>query len=118
MSDYFGWESLSEGATARYLYDFGDDWRHLVALEDVLPRGAVKYPRCVAGARACPPEDCGGVHGFAEFLEAIADPRHPEHAELLRWVGGRYAPEAFNPAGVKFSDPKRRWKRAFGPAAD
>ena len=118
LSDCFGWESLPEGASAHYLYDFGDSWRHLVALEDVLPRGAVKSPRCIAGARACPPEDCGGVNGFAEFLEAIADAGHPEHAELLRWVGGSYAPEAFNPAGVKFSDPKRRWKRAFGPAAD
>ncbi len=118
LSDYFGWESLSEGATAHYLYDFGDSWRHLVTLEDVLPRGSAKYPRCVAGARACPPEDCGGVHGLAEFLEAIDDPHHPEHAELLRWVGGRYSPEAFNPAAVKFSDSKRRWKRAFGPDAD
>ena len=104
LSDCFGWESLPEGASAHYLYDFGDSWRHLVALEDVLPRGALKSPRCIAGARACPPEDCGGVNGFTEFLEAIADAGHPEHAELLRWVGGSYAPEAFDPAGVKFSE--------------
>jgi Plasmid pRiA4b ORF-3-like protein len=118
LSAYFGWEALSESASADYLYDFGDSWRHVVALEAVLPRGTTKSPRCLAGARACPPEDCGGLNGFAEFLEAIADAGHPEHAELLRWVGGSYAPEAFDPTGVKFSDPKRRWKRAFGPAPD
>jgi hypothetical protein len=118
LSDYFGWKPPSEGACAQYLYDFGDRWRNLVALEEMLPRGSVKYPRCVAGARACPPEDCGGIHGFAEFLEAMTDATHPEDAGLLRWAGGRYAPEAFDPAAVKFSDPKRRWKRAFGPDPD
>jgi len=73
----------------------------------------VKYPRCVSGARRCPPEDCGGVHGYAEFLETIADPRHPEHESTLRWAGGRYDPDEFDPTAVKFDDPRKRWRKAF-----
>lgn len=55
VSDYFSWEAVAKGLPARYVYDFGDDWHHLVILEDVVPRGARRYPRCVAGAGACPP---------------------------------------------------------------
>jgi len=75
-----------------------------------------RYPRCLAGARAWPPEDCGGAHGFAEFLQAIADPTHSGHQESLIWVGGRYDPDGFNAAEVAFDDPKKRWKRAFRDA--
>ena len=72
-----------------------------------------KYPRCTAGEGRCPPEDCGGVHGYAEFLQVIADPDHEEHESTLRWAGGQFDPEAFDPATVKFDDPKKRWKKAF-----
>ena len=72
-----------------------------------------KYPRCVAGEGRCPPEDCGGVHGYAEFLQVIADPDHEEHESTLRWAGGHFDPEAFDPAAVTFDDPKKRWKKAF-----
>lgn len=79
-----------------YEYDFGDSWTHEVLLEKVLPpEPGATYPRCTAGKRACPPEDCGGVWGYADFLEAIADPEHPEHEELLEWVGGEFDPEQF-----------------------
>jgi Plasmid pRiA4b ORF-3-like protein len=79
-----------------YEYDFGDSWTHQVLLEQVveLEPGAA-YPRCTAGKRACPPEDCGGVWGYASFLEAIADPAHPEHDEMLEWVGGAFDPARF-----------------------
>jgi hypothetical protein len=80
-----------------YEYDFGDSWTHEVLLEQVLtPEPEATYPRCTAGKRACPPEDCGGVWGYADFVEAIADPEHEQHEELLEWVGGEFDPEAFD----------------------
>jgi len=89
-----------------YTYDFGDDWCHdvvVVAVEDAV-EGAF-YPRCVAGARACPPEDVGGAPGYAVFLDAMADPRHPEHAEQILWLeevygAGELDPEAFDAEAV------------------
>lgn len=58
-------------------------------------------------------EDCGGVHGYAEFLEAITDAEHPEHASMLQWSGSAYDPNAFDPGAVVFDDPRKRWKKAF-----
>jgi hypothetical protein len=80
-----------------YVYDFGDSWEHKIILEKVLePEAGAPYPICTAGKRACPPEDCGGVWGFAEFLSAIADPGHEAHEEYLEWIGGNFDPEAFD----------------------
>ena len=71
-----------------YEYDFGDRWDHELLIEKILPRDEGKrYPLCLTGKRACPPEDCGGIWGYAGFLEAVRDPRHPEHEEMLEWVG-------------------------------
>lgn len=53
------------------------------------------------------------VHGFEEFLAAIVNPKHPEHAQLVEWSGGAYDPEAFDPARVRFDDPQKRWRKAF-----
>jgi hypothetical protein len=79
-----------------YEYDFGDGWEHEILLEKSLPpEPGIRYPRCLAGARACPPEDCGGVGGYANFLEAIGDPNHEEHDEYLEWIGGEFDPEEF-----------------------
>jgi hypothetical protein len=79
-----------------YEYDFGDGWEHEILLEKVLrPDPAVQYPRCLGGARACPPEDCGGAGGYADFLQAISDPDHEEHDEYLDWIGGEFDPEEF-----------------------
>ncbi len=81
-----------------YEYDYGDGWQHEVRLEDVTetqPR--VRYPRCTDGDRACPPEDVGGVWGFVEFVEAITNPDHEQHEELLEW-SGPFQPAEFSPS--------------------
>jgi len=80
-----------------YWYDFGDDWWHTIEIEAIGPaQKEVVYPRCTDGANACPPEDCGGVWGFQEFKVAMADPGHPDHADLTEWYGGDYDPMAFS----------------------
>jgi hypothetical protein len=80
-----------------YVYDMGDNWQHTITVEGTLaPEPKAKYPRCIGGARACPPEDCGGVWGYEEFLEAIGNRKHKEHQEMLEWVGGEFDPEEFN----------------------
>ena len=86
------------GDKLAYEYDFGDSWRHTVLLEAVQDpgQGASRAARCIAGARACPPEDCGGIPGYQGFLEAVLDPFHAEHREMLEWVGGGFDPEAFD----------------------
>lgn len=79
-----------------YEYDFGDGWRHDVLFEGYPPLDEKqKYPLCLEGARACPPEDVGGPWGYADYLEAIANPRHEMHEELLKWQGP-FDPEAFD----------------------
>lgn len=93
-----------------YEYDFGDGWEHDVVLEARVEREPrVRYPRVVAGERACPPEDVGGAWGYAEFLEKIADPEHPEHDDLLDWYGDDFDPEAFDLAATD-----RRVRRGVG----
>ena len=67
-------------------------------IEKVLPpQEGAPAPMCLAGARACPPADVGGVWGYQAFLEAIRDPSHPEHEDRLEWLGGDFDPEAFDP---------------------
>ncbi len=84
-----------------YEYDFGDGWLHEVLFEGRLPAEPGKrYPLCVEGARACPPEDVGGVWGYVEFLEAIADPENEQHDEMREWIGRKFDPEAFSPVGA------------------
>lgn len=76
-----------------YVYDFGDDWRHEVVIEDVFDGDAeVDYPAFVDGERRAPPEDVGGPPGFMDFLEAVLDPGHEEHGRMLEWYGGPFDP--------------------------
>jgi len=87
-----------KGSTILYEYDFGDSWIHEIRVDEVSPRpGEFPGPSCEGGARACPPEDCGGAGGYAEFLDALRDPKHERHTELLEWIGGEFDPEAFDP---------------------
>jgi len=94
--------SLGEVATAEkarltYLYDFGDGWDHGILVEKILPvEEGKRYPVCVGGKRACPPDDCGGTWGYVDFLEAIQDPQHPEHQTFVEWIGGSWDPEEFD----------------------
>jgi hypothetical protein len=80
-----------------YEYDFGDGWQHDILVEKVLQaEPGARYPICLAGKRACPPEDCGGVWGYDDLLEVIRNPDNPEHDEMLEWLGGDFDPEAFD----------------------
>jgi len=80
-----------------YEYDFGDSWEHDIVVEKIIPpEPGVSYPVCVAGERACPPEDCGGVWGYAELLEAMADPEHETRDYAEDCLGGKWNAEAFN----------------------
>jgi hypothetical protein len=84
-----------------YTYDFGDNWEHTIQMEKTLPaESGVRYPRCIDGARACPPDDCGGPWGYADFLEAIQNPKHPEHEDMVEWIGGEFDPEAFDVGAI------------------
>ncbi len=79
-----------------YEYDFGDGWEHEIKVEKVLPPDAgFKHPACLAGANACPPDDCGGIPGYYQMLEVLADPKHPEHRDLKEWIGGGWDPTLF-----------------------
>lgn len=81
-----------------YEYDFGDNWQHEVLFEGCLKaeKGG-RYPLCIEGERACPPEDVGGVWGYAEFLDAIADPKHDQHDDFMEWAGD-FDPDKFDAA--------------------
>lgn len=87
-----------------YEYDFGDSWRHEILLESTLPLdGGDISPRCLAGEGACPPEDCGGLPGYDNFLAAIGDRDHPEHEEWLTWVGGTFDPDRCDLDGINWA---------------
>ncbi len=80
-----------------YEFDFGDSWLHDIRVEKVLPLEAgVQYPVCLAGKRAGPPEDCGGVHGYYGLVAALQDPRHPERDFWAEWMDGGFDAEAFD----------------------
>ena len=80
-----------------YEYDFGDSWEHEILVQQIVPieKGG-QYPICLKGKRACPPEDCGGIWGYSEFLDAIEDVNHPEHDDMLEWIGGEFDSEEFD----------------------
>lgn len=116
ISEYF----TVPGIVGLYEYDFGDSWLVDVLLEGILLKEkGVKYPLCLAGERACPPEDCGGVPGYYDLLATLADQKHPEYEETAQWAkgqtkyGGPYKPEKFDLKQIVFDNPGKRWKEAF-----
>jgi hypothetical protein len=99
------------GTQFDYWYDFGDDWQYQLLLEAILlPESRVHYPSCVAGERSAPPEDVGGPSGYADFLEAMADPKHEQHTSLLQWRG-RFDAKSFSLANVN-----KHLHKVFGAA--
>ncbi len=88
---------------AKYVYDFGDNWRHDIKLEKILERDVGQnYPKCIAGKRACPPEDCGGVWGYEDIISMLSNPKKRKDKERLEWLGD-FNPEAFDCKYVIFS---------------
>ena len=97
-------EVATLGTRLRYVYDFGDNWRHDLTVELIeVARPGVRYPRCLDGAGACPPEDVGGPGGYEDFLDALRDPRHERHEQAVGWGAG------FDPK------PLRGRRRSTGP---
>lgn len=95
-------EVLADCKKFRYWYDFGDDWMHTVSVEKRLPPDPQAAPaELVAGKNACPPEDCGGPWGYGALRAALADPSHPEHAEMAEWY------EGFDPTGFDLAERAR-----------
>lgn len=83
-----------------YAYDFGDDWKHDILIERTgEPEPGEAYPRCLAGKRACPPEDCGGPWGYEELLQTLSDPKHPDYDHMADWIG-ELDPEEFDIVAV------------------
>lgn len=103
IKDYFS----EENRIIPYLYDFGDGWMHRIEYECILfKQSKQKYPVCIAGERACPPEDCGGEWGYENLLEILKNPNHEEHEEMKLWVGKKFDPEKFDASKIRFCNPK------------
>ncbi len=96
-----------------YEYDFGDSWEHIVTVEKILPADVSKPVTavCLAGERACPPEDCGGIGGYMELLKALKNKKHPEHRRMKEWLGRPFDPEFFDIATTNVWLRKLKWPR-------
>ena len=97
--DSFTLQEVASSVEAKFIYeyDFGDSWEHVVHVEAIKePEAGVFYPRCLEGKRCCPPEDVGGIWGYNDFLSALSNENHPEHATYVEWVGGDFDPEYFD----------------------
>ena len=100
-----------------YTYDFGDNWRHDMIVEEVRDGDPdMEYPAFVDGARRCPPEDVGGPHGFMEFLEAVLDPAHEQHRDMVRWYDGPFDPIGLDEERARFR-MENMARRRRGPLA-
>lgn len=110
VKDYF---DSPANTSVFYLYDFGDNWEHEVKFEGTHEKIEDKYPCCLEGENACPPEDIGGAPGYERFLECIKNPKDPEYHSMLEWVGEKFNPKIFDINKVQFDDPTRCWKKTF-----
>jgi Plasmid pRiA4b ORF-3-like protein len=96
-----------------YEYDFGDSWEHEITVEKILPNAAAAATTalCLDGASACPPEDCGGIWGYAELLKTLKNPKHPEHKTMKEWLGRSFDAKAFDVAKTNLWLRKLKWPR-------
>jgi hypothetical protein len=92
LSQVFG----KKGQKFIYVYDFGDNWEHVITLE-MIAEGTAKYADCIDGKGKCPPEDCGGVGGYEDLKVILADPENAEHDSMLEWLGME-EDDVFDPA--------------------
>jgi hypothetical protein len=83
---------FNEKDTLIYEYDFGDSWKHLIKLEKIIQIGKIKYPKCTAGKLNTPPEDCGGISGFYNFVDIMSDKKSRDYKSTKKWYGGEYDP--------------------------
>ncbi len=110
ISMYFN----KKNKNAVYIYDFGDNWQHIITLEGIIPVDENNfYPRCIAGERACPMEDCDSMPGYEDILEILENPEDGEYESTIISLGDKYDPEYFNPETVFFDDPEERFKETF-----
>ena len=100
--------------TLRYLYDFGDGWEHTIKVERLIdPEPGVLYPRLIEASGRCPPEDIGGPWGYAEFLEAIGNPKHERHDEFKEWLADDFDPKLVDAGWLaeEVTTLAKRWSR-------
>jgi hypothetical protein len=104
----------AEKDVLRYEYDFGDGWLHTIVVEKILPPETAPgaAARCLAGQRACPPDDCGGPWGYQNLLAILRNPKHEEHESMMDWIGGRFDSEAFDLPGTNAHLRMLKWPRA------
>jgi hypothetical protein len=89
--------NLQEKQKFLYVYDFGDNWEHVILVEKILPMDEkTPYPTCIAGKRSGPPEDCGGPWGYMDLLDVLNDPNDPEYEDRVEWVGDDFDSELFD----------------------
>jgi hypothetical protein len=101
-----------EGDVFRYEYDFGDSWEHEITVEKILPNPAASsFALCLEGARACPPEDCGGTPGYEDLLKILKNRKHPEHKRMTEWLGRPFDAAAFDGEKTNFWLRKLKWPR-------
>jgi hypothetical protein len=102
-----------KGDAFLYEYDFGDSWEHVIRVEKIQAPDPswTAFAECIDGARACPPEDCGGVPGYEDLLETLKHPKREECKELMEWLGGSFDPEAFDLNRVNRHLRKLKWPR-------
>ena len=102
---------VGQGACFDYVYDFGDSWSHRLTVEKITaPQPGVRYPRCVSGQEACPPENVGGAHGYDWFRAVLADSSNPQRDEYLEWVGGSFDPHRFEMDDVDRALRRLAWR--------
>ena len=110
-------DKAGRNSTFDYLYDFGDNWLHTVTIEAAADADPdVTYPRLLDAHGRCPPEDCGGPDGYVHYLEAISDPDHEDHAEMVEWRGPGFEPEIVDEDAIRngfaaLGAPKRRRRK-------